>query len=908
MSTSVPHVPPRPNRVIAHQSSSLSPEIPKIPPRPANRRHDRSLSPLRDSYTPSPLNELPTTHKNDDGLNVPKDNLVDGLDTKLCRPPSVRLPSVGQEGIEYSEAYVVHEEKTDELSKNCGIDSGPKIYAPKPSLPNSNTKKMVLAASSQEYEQDSTENYRKPIINGENYNAPSPLKTNSQPAFHCSNSAERPAANTGNENGIPQIGQIVPMYPHAGDVQAPPPAQNYTTPSTETGLFSDGATVKHHGRKLSGLGHEIPPDAYGRYGHGIITQDPFEKAYYKKHPELLKKEIGSYGDGRTEWAMSSEDLNKIVHETASRGTGEGALAANFGTPSEQIGFQASDEYTSRLSSPRPLLVTQLSKPENKIDSILESDQILNSKSMDSAEVNTSIINPQLCQRLENETSQDEIIHVDEPTKRHTSSYGSNMLNEPSGNLATKERSTEDHGYNAPILASDEVAKEPFSWEKGPAVSPLHEDNIVIQDNSQIPHETARESSQNGSKLLSEPVTTLKTSIGETQTTSLEDIPFEPLFPEEGKKSEITQVLMNQETRNRKFPSQDVWEDTPHSLQYTATVSEPQFPEQEKEQNKVDHDNETPAQAFARRHEELAEQESKNHEIFLSQERTKKNRAPKQESVKLEPKSRPPNHRFPSRDIWEDTPDSLLLQTTVAGPQVEKDISNLLEEQQNPELSESTEAYRLPQFRDENINLAKSSQMVKPSVPLRPTVPNLQDTQEQSQAAILGKSLQKPTPGRSSPLATAPKPKPQVPERPTKPISQGSSESISSPIISSIAAAKPKPAVPARTMGSKIAALQGGLMLDLSKRLRLGPQTPKKDEISQQQPGVEKITTLSDARKGRARGPARRAPKSTTIQASDGSRELAKTLQKDSFTSEVVSIWSIDPELNQLNFLSQKESD
>ncbi|EPQ64497.1 hypothetical protein BGT96224_4127 [Blumeria graminis f. sp. tritici 96224] len=905
MSTTAPHVPPRPNKAIAHQSSSLSPEIPKIPPRPANRRHDRSLSPLRDSYTPSPLNEIPASHKNDDSSDISKDNPIDALDTKVCRPPSVSLPSVGQEGIEYSEAYAVHEENTDELSRNCGFDSGPKIYAPKPSLPNSNTKKMVLAASSQEYEQDPIENSRKQISNRENHNAPSPLKTNSQPAIHCSNSADRPAANTGNENGIPQIGQIVPMYPHAGDVQAPPPTQNPAICSTETGLFSDGATVKHHGRRLSGLGHEIPPDAYGRYGHGIITQDPFEKAYYKKHPELLKKEIGSYGDGRTEWAMSSEDLNKIVRETASRGTGEGALAANFGTPSEQIGFQASDEYTSRLSSPRPLLVTQLNKPENKIDSVLESDLVLNPKSMDPAEVNTSLINPQLCQRLENEAIQDGIIHVDEPAKLHASSYGSNMPKEPSGNLAPKESDTEDHGYNAPILASDEVAKEPLSWEIGPAVSPLHEDNMVIQDHSQISFETARESSHNGSKLLSEPTTTLKTPIGETPTTSLEDIPFEPLFPEEGKKSETMQVLTNQETRNRKFPSQDVWEDTPHSLQYTATVSEPQVPEQEKEQLKVDHDNETPAQAFARRHEELAEQESKNHEIFLSQERTKKNRAPKQESVKFEPKSRPSNHRFPSRDIWEDTPDSLLLQTTVAGPQVEKDISNALEEQQNPELTENTEAYRLPQFRDENIDLAKSSQTVKPSVPFRSTVPNLQDRQEQSQAAILGKSLQKPTSGRSSPLAIAPKPKPQVPERPTKPISQGSSESIPSSIISSIAASKPKPAVPARTMGSKIAALQGGLMLDLSKRLRLGPQTPKKDEISHEQPEVEKITTLSDARKGRARGPARRAPKSTTIQASDGSGEYANTLVKESFTSEIVSIWSIDPESNQLNHLSHK---
>ena len=62
----------------------------------------------------------------------------------------------------------------------------------------------------------------------------------------------------------------------------------------------------------------------GRYGHGIPHQnDHFEKAYYEKHPELFKKELGHYGEGRPEWAMSSDDLNKIVRNTASRGAALG---------------------------------------------------------------------------------------------------------------------------------------------------------------------------------------------------------------------------------------------------------------------------------------------------------------------------------------------------------------------------------------------------------------------------------------------------------------------------------------------------------------------------------------------------------------------------------------------------------
>lgn len=62
----------------------------------------------------------------------------------------------------------------------------------------------------------------------------------------------------------------------------------------------------------------------GRYGHGIPHEnDRFEKAYYEKHPELFKKELGHYGEGRPETAMSSDDLNKIVRGTASRGAGLG---------------------------------------------------------------------------------------------------------------------------------------------------------------------------------------------------------------------------------------------------------------------------------------------------------------------------------------------------------------------------------------------------------------------------------------------------------------------------------------------------------------------------------------------------------------------------------------------------------
>merc|ERR1711964_181928 len=71
-----------------------------------------------------------------------------------------------------------------------------------------------------------------------------------------------------------------------------------------------------------------------------------------------------------------------------------------------------------------------------------------------------------------------------------------------------------------------------------------------------------------------------------------------------------------------------------------------------------------------RQEELAERESKSQDSFLHQEKK-----PWAHKPHLAAETRPNlKQRFPSRDIWEDTPDSLQLQTTVDSPQVEdKDL-------------------------------------------------------------------------------------------------------------------------------------------------------------------------------------------------------------------------------------------
>jgi hypothetical protein len=92
------------------------------------------------------------------------------------------------------------------------------------------------------------------------------------------------------------------------------------------------------------------------------------------------------------------------------------------------------------------------------------------------------------------------------------------------------------------------------------------------------------------------------------------------------------------------------------------------------------------------------------------------------------------------------------------------------------------------------------------------------------------------------------------------------------------------------MGSKIAALQGGFMSDLNKRLQLGPQAPKKEEPAPEEvEEVKEKAPLVDARKGRARGPARRAPAKSPAPSVEPPTEKPSTLG-----FSVASTWEIDP--------------
>jgi hypothetical protein len=599
-------------------------------------------------------------------------------------------------------------------------------------------------------------------------------------------------------------------------------------------------------------------------------------------------------------------------------------------PDEQIGFLASEEYASRMSSPRPqsasLYKTVSNASQTHVDSPLRKESfpadVLGKSEFEGAVKRG--LNKNSDAAFESEYEDEDVVHVDSPAKRISKIYGGAGDIESTDSLGAyhgEEKTKDDRGYSAPILASDEVAKEPFGYDLQPAVSPLNERRESSSADALHHQRTGSgQSSTYGSRPSSVhgvPGIRYQSEFErESHSTPLEDLAeYEPLFPEDEKKVSGTHVkplttadkLKRPELQGRKFPSQDIWEDTPNSLHYTATVSTPQLPEDKEEiENRRTlpiREGETPEQAFARRQEELAEEEALDSDSFLNREKK-----PWAHKSHLTAETRPGlKQRFPSKDIWEDSPDSLMLQTTVATPQLdEQDITSPQEERPTTgavTYHQGLAAAGLPLGAEEGRATTGISAVMKPSIPARPA----------KKPSNLSASSS-PTDIAKAPILPL-KSKPQVPARPTKPIARESSESVPLTKVTSAssakslssdqagaAAAKPKPPVPSRPVGSKIAALQGGFMSDLNKRLQLGPQAPKKEETIPDAVEEEKEKApLTDARKGRARGPARRAPAKSPAPATEEAKPVAISM---SF-SKTSTVWSLDPEEGIVNVSSHE---
>ena len=457
----------------------------------------------------------------------------------------------------------------------------------------------------------------------------------------------------------------------------------------------------------------------------------------------------------------------------------------------------------------------------------------------------------------------------------------------------------EHGYNVPILAEDEVAKEVGTEHLHPAVPPSTDrrssgfeyDFRSSGDVTPGSRPTSRPGSIHGMHSLTHSLSRFTSHHEEEREfmhTPLEDVDeYEPLFPDEDSKkkhlSHAERFKSRPDTLRHRFPSQDIWEDTPSSAMYVATVSTPDLPAQTKASDEAAKTFETPA-AEAERKGEPSEEEKK--ELIPAEERLAKSEfAPHlRDDMPTRPRVQP---RFPSQDIWEDSPDSYHQYAYVQPAPVETEQKPTVPPRPGNRSKLSEEIAPAP---------------APPSVPARPQKRYNVPSADSNLADIVpptNTSNQEPSPTepRKAPMLPD-RPKPQVPPRPAKkePSLDGLSKTLSTTSTGSVESEKtvtsptikPKPAIPARPAG-KFNGLKGNFMNDLNQKLGLGP--PKEKEKTSE-PEVEESKPLEDARKGRARGPQRRAPAKSPSQPESRPSEFAVSVPKP--------IWHINPQDGLLN--------
>ena len=637
-----------------------------------------------------------------------------------------------------------------------------------------------------------------------------------------------------------------------------------------------------------------------------------------------------------------------------------------GLPKEELGYMASEEYAARLTSPLyktlhsnhslPHVESPLRKSSFPVDG--ETGYGLEKKESHTSSRFSSD------NALESETEDDE-------GPLTASSYQKSSGIDRNGYDGVTERTrgrrmqsegdfSEDRGYAVPILAPDEVARTPFSEFQQPAVSPapsrrgsayysgadtdaFHQSGLRVGSRSGSAS-NSRPSSRPGSVHSLQGLSKYPTHDEDRENlhTPLEDVDeYEPLFPDDDGNKERRPVTAADRLKLReqmkRFPSKDIWEDTPTSLQLQATVETP-----EPSNEHTDPMLEAPAAVF-----EIPEQESARKGEVSEDEKAKL--IPKEERLaksQFKPHLRNEMHRpglaqrFPSRDIWEESPDSARLETTV-GEAPSTDPRSLIDE--GLEAGAVVKTSGAPkegiisgeQPRD---NATVGVAVLKPTIPPRPNKDKMSasdtdlgmqpppavptrpprrihqvppaDAQvpiapsKASQTSPTEAKQLSPTEARKPPVL--PDRKPQVPARPTKPVGRESSETVplakiasassdggndtSSGVTSTPLAPKPKPAVPARPAGSKIASLKAGFMSDLDSRLKLGPQGPKPQEKAEPEAEEEKAP-LADARKGRAKGPARRKPVSPAAAVTES--QEAKTTVRNWSIQEPWTVWQHD---------------
>ena len=483
---------------------------------------------------------------------------------------------------------------------------------------------------------------------------------------------------------------------------------------------------------------------------------------------------------------------------------------------------------------------------------------------------------------------------------------------------------EEDAHEVPILAADEVARTPGAEFLEPAVSPAQErrSSNYYSGFDQEHQGGVRIGSRSGSAANSRPSSrpgsvhsfqglsrfTTHDEDRENMHIPLEDVDeYEPLFPDEEGNKERRPVTAADRLRLReqmkRFPSKDIWEDTPDSAQLQANVETP-----EPSNNQSDPMSkatlptfETPEQESARKGEVNEDEKAK---LIPREERLAKSHF--KPHLRNEIQRPGLAQRFPSRDIWEDSPDSSRLETTVGqsvsnGPRSPPDegleagavvqtsgapklgIMSGDQPRDNATVGAPAAKPTIPPRPNKDKAIPEDLSSRPPSIPARPPRRLHQVPPADAQVPIAPSKLSDTSPiegqraheteSRKGPILPE-RPKPQVPARPAKPVGRESSETVPLSKITSTSsvgsegsdkditsppgAPKAKPAVPARPAGGKIASLKAGFLSDLDSRLKLGPQGPKPQEKAEPEAEEEKAP-LTDARKSRAKGPTRRKP-------------------------------------------------
>jgi len=470
-----------------------------------------------------------------------------------------------------------------------------------------------------------------------------------------------------------------------------------------------------------------------------------------------------------------------------------------------------------------------------------------------------------------------------------------------------DTSNEDRGPGTPALASDEVLKRGESYALQAAVTPDQQydsyDEYAQQDNSRrnsmrVP---SRPSSRPGSVHMEyhggplHRFTSHDDHHGTGTHTPLEEIEeYEPLIPEGEEDTPRARIKAKDLKRrpgleHHHFPSRDVWEDTPSSMYYSTTVEVPD--------DSTNEATTVTVPAIVKTTEDVKDPATADSDREVTAE-----------VVAVKPHyasraiDRPGVQRFPSKDIWEDTPSSMQYSTTVGGPQMD-------ESKDMPDERPTTSAMASSQDDDTARATTGLNQNLRPSVPARPQrksklaeelKPEDLAAQQESSRDISEDAPSSPEKIKAPPIPD--RPKPTIPVRPARSARGEQANGAGSELIKttskedeaptetvkSAPAPKAKPAIPARPTGEKISALKTGFMSALNDRLKLGPRAPptKSRELEPEAEDAAPKAPLEDARKGRAKGPARRKP-AASPSAPVEEKPAALSI------STPLTIWSID---------------